>query len=130
MHMKVKFLPMDVEHEVKPGQSILDLAQQNNLHIQSVCKGIPSCAECRVYLKEGETNVIPPSDQELDLIGTAYFVDQRRLSCQLKCFGDVTVDLTEQLEKQENHRDKIIDNNQRFKENSHARLGNILDEQE
>lgn len=98
--MKVKFVPIDKEFEIKPNQTVLMVAQDNGIHIKSVCKGIPSCAECRVNIAEGEYNVLPPSAQELNLIGTAYFVDHRRLSCQLRCFGDVTVDLREQIEKE------------------------------
>lgn len=99
--MKVKFIPQNVEFEIRPGQSVLHLAHEHDIHIQSVCKGLPSCAECRVKVVEGDHNVVPPNDKELSLIGTAQFVDQSRLSCQLRCFGDITVDLTEQVEKAE-----------------------------
>ncbi len=99
--MKVKFLPMNVECEIKPGQSVLHVAQDNNIHIKSVCRGVPSCAECRVRVVDGDYNVVQPSSTELSLIGTAWFVDRRRLSCQLRCFGDITVDLTEQVARQE-----------------------------
>ncbi len=98
--MKVKFLPMNVEHEIEFNETVLHLAQRQDIHIQSVCKGIPSCAECRIQIKQGENNVPPPSSKELSLIGTAYYVDQSRLSCQLRCFGDVVVDLSEQIEKE------------------------------
>ncbi len=97
--MKVKFLPQNVELEIQPNQSVMNLAHENNLSIRSVCNGMPSCAECRVKVVDGEYNVSPPSRKELNLIGTGYFIDQRRLSCQLYCFGDITVDLAEQLEK-------------------------------
>ncbi len=133
--MKVKFLPQDVEYEIKPTESVLHLAQDKGLHIQSVCKGLPSCAECRVRVVQGENNVIQPSPTELDLIGTAYFVDQRRLSCQLKCFGDITVDLTEQIEKENKTKKsrriskKTSGGEEREERPSHARLGNIMDEE-
>jgi ferredoxin len=99
--MKVKFVPQNVEHEIKPGESVMHVAQDHGLYIKSVCKGVPSCAECRVRVVEGEHNVLPPNSEELSLIGTGHFIDHRRLSCQLKCFGDITVDLTEQVEKQQ-----------------------------
>ncbi|MCC6277339.1 MAG: (2Fe-2S)-binding protein [Oligoflexia bacterium] len=98
--MKVKFLPMNEEHEVNPGESVLDLSKRVGLHIKSVCGGVPSCAECRVKLVAGEHNVMPPTFKEKSLIGSAYFVNQSRLACQLRCLGDITVDLTEQIEKQ------------------------------
>lgn len=97
--MKVKFVPMNVELEIKPGQSVMNLAHENGIHISSVCNGMPSCAECRVRVVENDHNVMPPSSKELSLIGTGYFLDQRRLSCQLQCFGDITVDVSEQIEK-------------------------------
>jgi len=100
--MKVKFMPQNVELEIKPNQSVLELAHDNGIHIQSVCKGVPSCAECRVQIIEGEHHVFPPTKKELSLIGTAHFVDRSRLSCQLKCFGDLTIDLTQQIEKEQN----------------------------
>ena len=127
--MKVKFLPQEKEVEIKPGQSVLNVAQDNDIHIQSVCKGIPSCAECRVQVVDGEENVLPPMENELDLIGTAYFVDRRRLSCQMRCFGNVTVDLAEQLEKeQESSKQPQGRAVKKEGEESFARMGNILDE--
>jgi 2Fe-2S ferredoxin len=98
--MKVKFVPQNIEFEIKAGESVMHLAQDNGIYIKSVCKGIPSCAECRVRVVDGEHNVLPPASEELALIGTGHFIDRRRLSCQLKCFGDITVDMNEQIAKQ------------------------------
>ncbi len=127
--MKVKFLPQGEEFEIQPDQSVMKLAHQKGLKIKSVCNGLPSCAECRIKIVEGEHNVLPPSAKELSLIGTGHFIDQRRLSCQLICFGDITVDLTEQM-------DKVIHEQQRRpqgslkkddSEVSHAVTGNLID---
>ena len=98
--MKVKFLPQNIECEIKPGQTVLHVAQDNGIYVKSVCRGVPSCAECRVKVLEGDHNVTPPASSELGLIGTGHFIDHRRLSCQLRCFGDITIDLTEQIEKE------------------------------
>lgn len=97
--MKVKFVPQNVEYEIKQGQTVMDLAHEKGLPVRSTCNGLPSCAECRVKVVDGEWNLNPPSRKELNLIGTGYYIDQRRLSCQMLCFGDVTVDLQEQVEK-------------------------------
>jgi 2Fe-2S ferredoxin len=126
--MKVKFLPSGEEHEIEFNETVLHLAQRVGIHIQSVCKGIPSCAECRIQIKEGEHHVLPPNKKEIDLIGTAHYVDLSRLSCQLRCFGDVSVDLSEQIEKekraQEKPRDKMA---RKDGQESQAVLGGILD---
>ncbi len=105
--MKIKFLPQNIEVEGTPNKSLLQIATENKLEIRSICKGVPSCAECRVKIKEGEANIMPPTKAELNLIGTSHFIDGRRLSCQVRCFGDVTVDLTEQVEKSANQSKKI-----------------------
>jgi ferredoxin len=124
--MKIKFLPQNIDVDVVPGQSILDTALKNDIYIKSVCKGVPSCAECRIKVKEGDYNILAPGPKELSLIGTAYYVDQRRLACQSRCFGDVVVDLTEQLEKQEaspkKPRGKVV----KDEGESVARAGNIM----
>lgn len=105
--MKVKFLPQNIEVEANPNKSLLQIATENQLEIRSICKGVPSCAECRVHIVEGESNILPPNKAELNLIGTSHFIDGRRLSCQVHCFGDVVVDLAEQVAKSENQTKKI-----------------------
>ena len=126
--MKVKFLPSGEEHEIEFNETILNLAHRSGLHIQSVCKGIPSCAECRIQIVDGEHHVLPPSKKEVDLIGTAHYVDLSRLACQLRCFGDVTVDLKEQIEKEARAVEKPNDRMARSDgKESQAVLGGILD---
>ena len=95
--MKIKFLPQNIEVEGTPEKTLLQIATENHIEIRSICKGVPSCAECRVKIKEGENYLTPPSKSEINLIGTSYYIDGRRLSCQVRCFGPVTVDLTEQV---------------------------------
>lgn len=129
--MKVKFLPQDVEYDIELNETVLHLAQRNDIHIQSVCKGIPSCAECRIQIKQGELNVPPPSSKELNLIGTAYYVDQSRLACQLRCFGDVVIDLSEQIEKEARAQERPIGPQGRTSsanKETHAIKGNIIEE--
>lgn len=105
--MKIKFLPQNIEVEGSPDKTLLQIALDNKVEIRSICKGVLTCAECRVRIVEGETNTLPPTKAELSMIGTSHFIDGRRLSCQVRCFGDVTVDLTEQLEKSANQTKKI-----------------------
>jgi ferredoxin len=105
--VKIKFLPTGQEIEGDPNKTLLQLCTENNIEIKSICKGVPSCAECRVRIVEGEYNVVPPSKAEMSLIGTNYFIDQRRLSCQVHCYGDITVDLKEQIERSEIQNKKV-----------------------
>ncbi len=124
MKTKVIFMPQNIELELKPNQSVMDLAHDNDIHIKSICKGIPSCAECKIKVAEGEYNVIPPSSKELNLIGSLCFLDNSRLSCQMKCFGDITVDLSEQVERAK----KVLTppNDKKKGKDSKAVTGNVI----
>lgn len=130
--MKVKFVPQNIELEIRPDQTVLNLAQENKIEIRSVCNGMPSCAECRVRVVDGEYNVAPPSRKELNLIGTGYFIDQRRLSCQLYCYGDVTIDLSEQLEmaKEGNVPKKFLARANKERAEDYNSVGGVLIEQD
>lgn len=105
--MKVKVLPLNIEFEADSNKSLLQLCHENKIEIRSICKGVPSCAECRIRVVGGENNVTAPTQAELSLIGTNYFLDGRRLSCQVRCFGNVTIDITEQIERQDNPNKKV-----------------------
>lgn len=130
--MKIKFVPIDKEFEITPEVTVKDFCQDNGIFIKSLCNGLPSCAECRVHIVEGEHNVLPPSAKELSLIGTGYYIDRRRLSCQLRCFGDVTIDVSEQLEKEnENHKEKRPQGaiKKDVSESSYAVSGSLLEQE-
>ena len=101
MKNKIKFLPQNIEIDISSEKNVMELAHENGLPIQSSCKGMASCGECRVIVAEGENHTLPPTSQELSLIGQGHYIDQRRLSCQLYCFGNMTIDLSEQVEKSE-----------------------------
>ena len=97
--MKLKFVPRNIEVDVDSRKTVLEVGRELGINIQSSCNGMCSCGDCRVFVREGETNLLLPSDKELKLIGQGHYMDQRRLACQLYCFGDVVVDLSEQEEK-------------------------------
>ena len=97
--MKLKFLPKNIEVDIDSNKTVLEVSRELGLNIQSSCNGICNCGDCRVFIKDGEANVLLPSEKELKLIGQGHYVDQRRLACQLYCFGDVVIDLSEQEER-------------------------------
>ncbi len=121
---KVKFMPEGEEYGIGPDESVLQLAQREGVPIHSVCNGVPSCTECMVKVLEGEHNISPPSAAEINLIGSGYYLDQRRLSCQIKCFGDVTIDLSNQKSKK-----NFVKSSRRKTENSFAVKGSLIDQE-
>lgn len=105
--MKIKFLPTGQEIDLNPQKTLLQLAWANGIEIRSICKGQPSCAECRIKIIEGEHNTLPPTKAELALIGTSYYLDSRRLACQVRCFGPMTIDIKDHLDKADSSSKKI-----------------------
>lgn len=105
--MKIKLMPTGQEIENDPNKTLLQVCLDNKIELKSICKGVPSCAECRVKVLSGENNLIPPAKAELSLIGTSYYLDGRRLSCQARAFGDVTIDITDHLNKDDNSNKKL-----------------------
>lgn len=105
--MKIKLHPTGQEIEGDPNKSLLQICMDNKVEIRSICKGVPSCAECRVKILAGEHNLIPPNKAELNLIGTSYYLDGRRLACQVRAFGDISVDITDHLKEDDSTNKKI-----------------------
>lgn len=93
-------MPMGLEVDANPNKSVLQIAVDNHIEIRSICKGIPSCAECRVKVISGEQNMVPPNKAELALIGSSYYIESRRLSCQMHCYGEVVIDVSEHADTQ------------------------------
>lgn len=93
--MKVTVLPFDISFEANSNQSLLEQCLEHGVVLKSVCKGVPSCAECRIRIIDGQNHVLPPQATEMALIGSNYYLDGRRLACQCRVFGPLTIDASE-----------------------------------
>ncbi len=105
--MKIRFEPHNVEVDLDPAKTLLQIAQENKIPVKSLCKGTLTCGECRIKILEGENNILPPSKAEMTLLGTNYFIDHRRFACQVRCFGKVVIDASEQVQRQETQSKKL-----------------------
>ncbi|NNF33093.1 MAG: 2Fe-2S iron-sulfur cluster binding domain-containing protein [Saprospiraceae bacterium] len=68
---------------VEEGYSILEIAEDNHLHLNHNCGGVCACSTCHVYILEGEDSLEEISDKEEDFIDRA--INPRlesRLGCQ------------------------------------------------
>lgn len=69
--------------EVKPGQSLLEVALTNDIELHHNCGGVCACSTCHLYVNKGEEWLEEISDKEEDFIDRA--VNPRlnsRLGCQ------------------------------------------------
>lgn len=74
--------PVVVEN-AEVDESILDVAEDNDIHLNHNCGGVCACSTCHVYIEKGEEFLEEISDKEEDFIDRA--IDPRlesRLGCQ------------------------------------------------
>ncbi len=87
----------DVEVQAVEGESILDIAIENDIHLNHNCGGVCACSTCHVYIHEGEDCLPEISDAEEDFIDRA--INPRlesRLGCQCIVSCDIKVEIPDQ----------------------------------
>lgn len=85
--------------EVNETESLLKQMTDAGKKIKSSCGGHATCGDCVVIVKEGGVHLTAPTFEELRLLGNVYHITKERLSCQTKCFGDVTIDISAHSKK-------------------------------
>ena len=91
---KVTFLPLNLTFEAREGESILDVAIQNDVPLQHACGGFCACTTCHIVVKSSENSLTTAEEDELDrleLVGEKAL--SSRLGCQAKVQGDVIVEI-------------------------------------
>lgn len=93
--------PVTIEN-VEPGQSILEVALNNDIDLHHNCGAVCACSTCHLYVEKGEDLVEELSDREEDFIDRA--INPRlnsRLGCQcvlLDGDGEIEVRLPDQTQ--------------------------------
>ena len=105
---KIKFTFEDKEiasktiEGIDKGISILDAAEENDIHLNHNCGAVCACSTCHVYVRLGEDNLPEISDREEDFIDRAINPTlESRLACQciiLDEHGEYEVEIPDQKE--------------------------------
>ena len=69
--------------KAEEGYSILEIAEDNGVHLNHNCGGVCACSTCHIYVLDGEDDLEEISDKEEDFIDRA--INPRlesRLGCQ------------------------------------------------
>ncbi len=91
--------PVKVEN-VESGFTILEVAEDNDVHLNHNCGEVCACSTCHVYIEKGDDALEEISDKEEDFIDRA--INPRlesRLGCQcviLKDDADIEVQIPDQ----------------------------------
>ena len=91
---KIVFIePNGTEREVEAplGNSLLDIAQTNNIQIEGACEGSLACSTCHVIVNEDWFDRIKPiKEEESDMLDLAYGLTRySRLCCQILMSEDL-----------------------------------------
>jgi len=86
---KITFLPLGKTVEAEIGQTILEVAMDNDIEIQHACGGNCACSTCMIIVKEGEL-----SEKDEDTEGIFTMGEGERLACQARvASGDAVVEI-------------------------------------
>jgi 2Fe-2S ferredoxin len=77
--------------DVLPMATLLRAAVRARLPIGLSCRGVGSCAACRIFILEGEESVTPMDEVETRLAARAPLAEHERFACCARITGDVTV---------------------------------------
>lgn len=99
--VEINFIDRDgdlMKVKAKVGDTLLDVAKDNDVDLEGACEGTLSCSTCHLLFKPEEMaslNLDEPSDEELDMLDLAYGLeDTSRLGCQIlvtKDFQGITL---------------------------------------
>jgi len=84
--------PVEKTEKAEAGDLITQVAYRAGVLIQQTCGGTPSCADCKIVVKEGGADAFEkPEGAELRLLGNVFFITHERLACQARVKQDATV---------------------------------------
>jgi ferredoxin len=89
----VTVLPLGLQLQVDPGQTVMAAAHQAGFFWPTVCDASASCGTCVSIIESGTEHCGPmPADEQETLARTMVPLDGlRRLACRLTVSGPVTV---------------------------------------
>lgn len=86
-----------IKVEAGEGDTILDVAHDNDIHLNHNCGAVCACSTCHVYILEGEHSLPEISDKEEDFIDRAINPQiNSRLSCQCLLSESIKVCIPDQ----------------------------------
>lgn len=92
------FQPLGRKTPPENGKTLLELARDAGVAIESVCGSAGKCGKCRVVVRSGSDNLSPPSPGEAKLLGDKAVEAGTRLACQATVVseGGVVVEVPEE----------------------------------
>lgn len=81
-----------IVHNVKEGTTVLDVTEDNDIHLNHNCGGVCACSTCHIYVEKGDEFLEEISDKEEDFIDRAENPRlESRLACQCEVLDEAAV---------------------------------------
>jgi len=87
---KILFASFNSSFEIDGSKTLLELAQDAHIPLQSTCGGKKNCGKCEVIISETDGPVPAPSDRERAVLG-GRVENGHRLACELRLRDGATV---------------------------------------
>jgi 2Fe-2S ferredoxin len=84
--------------EAKRGQTLLEIAEDQDVKMGSACGGVCACSSCHCYIVEGEDSLEEATESEDDRLDMGFDVrPNSRLGCQVEVGAeDLVVELSQE----------------------------------
>lgn len=84
-----KSIPQKTVENLSSGYSILEVTEDNDVHLNHNCGGVCACSTCHIYVLKGDNQLEEISDKEEDFIDRATNPKlNSRLACQCIILND------------------------------------------
>lgn len=97
----IHFQPLGQKVEARRGRTLLELAAEAGLSIESICGGTGKCGKCKMVVRSGLANVTPVTTTEKDALTATERASGLRLSCQASICraGNVVVEVPQESQR-------------------------------
>lgn len=96
IHFEDKSLE-SLEFEASKGDTLLDVALDNDVELHHNCGAVCACSTCHIYVEKGMETLPDISDKEEDFIDRAINPTLKsRLACQCKITADMEITIPDQ----------------------------------
>ncbi len=94
----IHFQPLGRKTAPEKGRTLLELAMDAGVAIESVCGSAGKCGKCKVFVRSGSAHLSAPSAGEAKVLGEKAVQAGARLACQAKVVseGGVVVEVPEE----------------------------------
>lgn len=92
-----RFQPVGRKATTRKGSTLLELASETEVSLESICGGAGSCGKCKVRVTDGMEFLSPVNETEVKVLTPAEVASGMRLACQATATseGDIAVHVPE-----------------------------------